>query len=306
MNWYLALLIGFTCIAASSGWSTAADAPTLPPPTKANIAYGTHERHVLDLWQADGESPRPLCIFIHGGGWHGGDKADAPPTLVAAMLKAGISTASINYRFTRMAKAPAPLYDAARAVQHLRKHAVELNLDPQHFAGYGISAGGVSTLWLVCHDDLADAKSDDPVLLESSRLQTGVALSPPVCLELPRAMEWVGPQLAGHLMMARAVGAASSNEVLKRYAEFEPVLRECSPLTHVSRDDGPTLISFPRVDPLPAETPGSAIHHAKFGEKFQEAAQAVGMPCVLRIEDRAGAELPTTEEFLVRELTKAE
>lgn len=305
MSRFLVRLFVFVGAATHLALVDSAEPLKLPTPSKANVAYGSHERHVLDLWQASGDGPRPLCVFIHGGGWAGGDKADVPPALVKAMLRANVSVASINYRYTRMAKAPAPLYDAARAVQYLRHNATSLRLDPRHFAGYGISAGGVSVLWLTCHDDLADAKSDDPVLRNSSRLQAAVGLSPPVCLELPRAMEWVGPKLAGHLMMARAVGVASSDEVLKRYAEFEPVLRECSPLTHVSRDDGPTLLSFPRVDPLPAETPGSAIHHAVFGEKFQEAARAAGVSCLLRIEDQMPADVPTAEEFLVRELTKA-
>jgi arylformamidase len=304
MSRFLVRLLVSLAAVAPWGFGVASEPAKIPAPTKPNVAYGPHERHVLDLWQAAGDGPRPLCVFIHGGGWAGGDKADVPPALAEAMLRANVSVASINYRYTRMAKAPAPLYDAARAVQYLRHNATSLRLDPRHFAGYGISAGGVSVLWLTCHDDLADAKSDVPVLRESSRLQAAVGLSPPVCLELPRAMEWVGPKLAGHLMMARAVGVPSSDEVLKRYAEFEPVLRECSPLTHISRDDGPTLLSFPRVDPLPAETPGSAIHHAVFGEKFQEVARAAGVPCVLRIEDRMPVDLPTAEEFLVRELTK--
>jgi acetyl esterase/lipase len=257
---------------------------------------------VLDLWQAAGDGAKPLCIFIHGGGWAGGDKADVPPTLVAAMLKAGISVASINYRYTRMAVAPAPLHDAARAVQFLRHHAAEYRLKPDHFAGYGISAGGVSVLWLTLHDDTTDSKSGDQILRESSRLQAAVGMSPPVCLELPKAMQWVGPQLAGHLMIARAVGAKDGNEVLAKYSEYEPLLRECSPLTHVSRDDGPVLVSFPRIDPLPAETPGSAIHHAMFGKKLKERADEVGARCLLRIEDQMPADVPTPEEFLKAKL----
>ena len=38
-------------------------------PTYANVAYGKDGRNVLDFWQAKGEGPRPLVIYIHGGGW---------------------------------------------------------------------------------------------------------------------------------------------------------------------------------------------------------------------------------------------
>jgi len=66
------------------------------------------------------------------------------------MLDHGISVASINYRFTDTARLPAPVHDAARAVQFLRNKSVEWKLDPLRFAAYGISAGATTTLWLAC------------------------------------------------------------------------------------------------------------------------------------------------------------
>ncbi|MBA4019924.1 MAG: lipase [Pirellula sp.] len=274
----------------------------LPVPTFADVAYGSDERHKLDLWQAAGAGARPLVVFIHGGGWHGGDKGDVPPKLVALLLEHGISVASINYRFTKTARAPAPLYDAARAVRYLRTKAGEWKLDPAHFGGYGISAGGVSVLWLTYHDDLTDPKNADPVLRQSSRLQAAVGLSPPLCLEAPEIAKWIGPEVLKHPMIARAVGAGSGEEVVARYEEFGPLLHECSPLTHVSRDDPAVLLSFPRIDPLPATTPGSAIHHAVFGQKLKERTDSLGIGCILRIEDRAAPDQPTPEEFLLRQL----
>lgn len=74
---------------------------TLPVPTHANVSYGTHERHVLDFWQAKSEKPAPLLIFIHGGGWAGGEKTDLPVKLLDAMLKNGISVASITIALRR-------------------------------------------------------------------------------------------------------------------------------------------------------------------------------------------------------------
>jgi acetyl esterase/lipase len=46
----------------------AEDAKPLAP-THANVTYGPHERNDLDFWKADGDGPRPLLVFIHGGGW---------------------------------------------------------------------------------------------------------------------------------------------------------------------------------------------------------------------------------------------
>ncbi|MEM9657806.1 MAG: alpha/beta hydrolase, partial [Planctomycetota bacterium] len=38
-------------------------------PTHAEVAYGPYELNKLDFWQAEGEGPRPLLVYIHGGGW---------------------------------------------------------------------------------------------------------------------------------------------------------------------------------------------------------------------------------------------
>ena len=46
-----------------------------PKPTEANVAYGTHERQVLDFYQAQSSQPTPVVLNIHGGGWVSGDKA---------------------------------------------------------------------------------------------------------------------------------------------------------------------------------------------------------------------------------------
>ena len=45
-------------------------------PTHANVAYGDHKKQAFDIWLAkskDGK-PTPLVIYIHGGGFRGGDK----------------------------------------------------------------------------------------------------------------------------------------------------------------------------------------------------------------------------------------
>ncbi len=277
--------------------------PALPPPAIANAAYGGHERQVLDLWQAKADAPAPLLIFIHGGGWASGDKGDLPLKLLKFMLAKGVSVASINYRYSTTHPLPAPVHDAARAVQFLRFKAGEWNLDPQRFAAYGISAGATTSLWLACHDDLADPDNPDPVARLSTRLQAAVALSPQTSLDPLQASEWVGPQVLAHPMMSRAVGATKPDDLRTLKPEWLHLLREFSPITHVSAGDPPILIQNPRVDPLPAANAGSAIHHAVFGVKFKEKAAAVGAPCILRLQDAPDA-TPDPESFLLEQLRR--
>ena len=61
-------------------------------PTQANVAYGKHERQVLDFYQAASDKPAPLLFFIHGGGWMNGDKAN--PDFLNQCLGAGINMAT--------------------------------------------------------------------------------------------------------------------------------------------------------------------------------------------------------------------
>ena len=273
-----------------------------PPPTRASVSYGPHERNTIDLWTANSDAPTPLVIFIHGGGWAGGDKADAPAKLVTWMLAKGISVASINYRYSTIAPLPAPVHDAARAVQFLRSKAYEWKLDAKRFGAYGISAGGCTVLWLACHGDLADPLSKDPVARESTRLRCAVGMSPQTCLEPDIVVGWVGEQILNHAMIARAVGVKKGEDIRKPRPEWIKLLHEFSPLTHVSKDDPPILISNPRIDPLPATSAGSAIHHAMLGMEFQKRTKEVGATCILRNEAQPHPDTPTPESFLLQHL----
>ncbi len=145
------------------------------PPTFSNVAYGTHERQVLDFFKADTAGPAPLVVNIHGGGWVAGDKVGVGD--LKKFLDNGISVASINYRYTTLAQAAGikppvkwPLEDAARAIQFLRSKAGEWNIDKKRIAATGGSAGACSSLWLAFHDDMAKPDSTDPVARESTRL----------------------------------------------------------------------------------------------------------------------------------------
>ncbi len=282
--------------------SAVAQPDSKPERTHRDVSYGPHERNQLDVWLAKSGQSTPLLIFIHGGGWAGGDKADMPMKLVAAMLAKNVSVASINYRYSTISPLPSPVHDAARAVQFLRSKAGEWHLDAQRFGAYGISAGGCTTLWLACHDDLADANSGDPVARESTRLQVAVGMSPQTCLEPDIVVGWVGEQILNHAMIARAVGVAKGESVRKPRPEWTKLWHEFSPITHLSKDDPPILISNPRMDPLPAANAGSAIHHAMLGVKFQERAKTVGAKCILRLEATPESGAPTPEEFVLQHL----
>jgi acetyl esterase/lipase len=52
---------------------------SVPKPTHAEVRYGPHERNVLDFWQAASDTPAPLVLVVHGGGWKGGRQGAGAP-----------------------------------------------------------------------------------------------------------------------------------------------------------------------------------------------------------------------------------
>ena len=65
-----------------------------------DIAYGTHERHTLDLnIPTDNDGEIGLVLFIHGGGWIAGDKDVYETSLEYASDIYGFASAAINYRY---------------------------------------------------------------------------------------------------------------------------------------------------------------------------------------------------------------
>jgi arylformamidase len=106
----------FLSLCAGTCASFAADAPEQPTPTKSDVPYGADARNVLDFWDASGDGPRPLLIYIHGGGWLTGDKSKKGPTF-QPFLDRGISIAAINYRLPPENPLPAPIHDAVSSFE---------------------------------------------------------------------------------------------------------------------------------------------------------------------------------------------
>ena len=161
-------------------------------PTAANVAYGPHERNVLDFWQAGSDTPAPVLVFFHGGGFRNGSKEGVNGRLLKLCLDGGISFAAANYRLSGQAPYPAQMHDSARAIQTLRHRAAEWNIDPDRIAAYGGSAGAGISLWLGLHDDLADPASEDPVARLSSRLTCAIGLQAQ-CTYDPREIRAIVP-----------------------------------------------------------------------------------------------------------------
>jgi acetyl esterase/lipase len=108
-----------------------------------DIAYipDGDEAQRLDLYlpEKPAESPLPLVVHIHGGGWMGGSKLPCP---FVNLVSQGYAVASVEYRFSQKALFPAQIQDCQAAIRWLRANSQRYNIDPDHFGAVGGSAGG--------------------------------------------------------------------------------------------------------------------------------------------------------------------
>lgn len=110
-------------------------------PSVQTFAYGEHPLQQLDVLAPSKASALPVVVFIHGGGWMGGNKSQH--RFIQERLAAeGIVTVSVNYRLAPEVVFPAFVEDGASAVAWVRKHIAGHGGDPDCLYLMGHSAGG--------------------------------------------------------------------------------------------------------------------------------------------------------------------
>ncbi len=213
---------------------------------------------VLDLWLFEPlvqKYPRaPLVVYIHGGGWGGGDKLRVfrPDTIevIRELNRQGIACATIEYRLANGGAANA--YDSAAdckdAVRFLAKNADRFGLDPARIGTFGGSAGGHLTLVTALGAD-ADYPCD-PTLNETGATIRCVAAYYPATTflhsETMKGSNFERPQrlipiLGGPLEEKRAIAVKLSPVEL---------VRRGSPPIFLAHGDNDTVLSHRHSEQL--------------------------------------------------------
>ncbi len=112
-----------------------------------DIAYGPAERHRLDVFVAEGATggPRPVLVFVHGGGFTGGNKAtpgspfyDNVPLWAA---RNGLVGVNMTYRLAPKHAWPAGPQDVGAALRWVIENIAQYGGDPARIVLFGHSAG---------------------------------------------------------------------------------------------------------------------------------------------------------------------
>jgi acetyl esterase/lipase len=226
--------------------------------TKYDIPYvekGTSAQK-LDLFVPAGstpDKPLPLVVWIHGGGWRGGDKARC---LAMPLLEKGYAVASINYRLSGEATFPAQIHDCKAAIRWLRANAKEHNIDPEHIGVWGGSAGGHLVALLGTSGDAKELEGDLGNPGVSSKVQAVCDFFGPA--ELSSVTTTANSQDA----VAKLLGGSGP--------EFAEKAKQASPVTYITPDDPPFLIIHGKNDRLVGPRQSQLLHD-RLKEKNVEA-----------------------------------
>jgi acetyl esterase/lipase len=267
--------------AAPKGKQAQARAAGVLQPTHADEKYGEHSKQAFDLYLVPSDKPTPLFIWIHGGGFRGGDKRAVDAQMVRRFHENGVSFASLNYRLTDVGPYPMQMLDAARGLQTIRYRARQYNIDPRRIACGGGSAGAGISMWLLYHDDLADPASDDPIARQSTRITCALSVAGQTSYD-PRTIQKLFDTDQVHPALISFYGMKDDKDLNR--PELIKLFEDASIVNHATRDDPPLYLYYPQADePLGPNSPGNRhIHHPKFGSFLKARTDPLGLEVILK------------------------
>ena len=226
-----------------------------------DIEYARVDAHRLlfDLYLPRHGKNWPLVVWIHGGAWRKGSKANMPLKQIVA---AGYAVASIDYRLSTTAIFPAQIHDCKAALRFLRAQADVYSYDATRIAVAGSSAGG--------HLAALVGTTNGHKQLEGSLgncREQSAAVQAIVDYYGPTNFETILKQSTPHGLGVRVPAL----ELLLggSLEEKKDMARLASPVQHVDADDPPLLIFHGDQDP---QVPINQSH------ELQARYQASGLP----------------------------
>ena len=138
---------------------------------------GPEDTPAITVYRPDpGTATGAAFVVLPGGGYRGRAAHEGEP--IARWLNSvGVTAFVARYRVSPY-RNPAPATDAARAIQYVRAHAAEWQLDPARVGILGFSAGGHLASTAATQFVDGDAASSDPVARTSSRPDLAIFIYP--------------------------------------------------------------------------------------------------------------------------------
>lgn len=199
-----------------------------------DIVFATINGQELKLdiaYPKDTRKARPAIVYIHGGGFEGGEK---PTDQTVLFAQNGFVGVAIEYRLSSVAKFPAAVHDCKTAIRWVRANAKKYGVDPDKIGVIGESAGGYLVAMMGTSGGNSYLEGDGPYREYESSVQAVVDLFGPV-------------DFAG---MADAPGGPVAKFLGKPASEDLELAKKANPITYVDDKDAPTLMIHGEKDDL--------------------------------------------------------
>ena len=227
----------------------------------------------LDLYVPENaETPPPLVIWIHGGGWTKGSKENFNPAILR-LTGEGYAAASLDYRLEGIVSHPKQIHDCKGAVRWLRANAEKYGYDVTRIGVGGGSAGGHLSLLLGMSNGVQELEGNvGGNLDQSSRVDAIVDL--------------YGPS---------ALNRFAEKSQRFAHGKTAELIRTASPCTYLSADDPPLLILHGDIDKVVPVDQSEYLH-----QQYQQA----GLKSSLHIIEGAGHGGPQFSDDTRQQLIK--
>lgn len=280
----------------------------------ANLSYDQYDQTKFDIFLPTSSETTGLVIFIHGGGFTGGDKGfiynENYENEIVEFLSKGIAVATINYRLLSPGDNDGvlkSLNDSKRALQYIRYFHHDFNVDKEKIVLFGTSAGASTALWLATNDDFKDTSSVDEIAHESSRVK-GIALNATQS-SLDIETRWLGDVFVDFETsledIMQEVGAESiynfygvSTQAEYETPEVEAYRTQVDMLALISSDDPEIWVTNTGGHNEKPLTTGSFYHHPFHAREIKKFADAAGVPNVVTYGNPILFSDPSNENFV--------
>lgn len=155
------------------GETSAAQMPNVPYASIAGIDQNLLSLDIYAPARGRACQPAPIVVWVHGGGWHAGDKSNQIPDKQSLFNGAGYLLISLNYRLSpeppssdpQRVMYPTHANDVGKALGFIAAHAAEWGGDATRIALLGHSAGAQIVALLGTDPSLLNATGQNLSLL---------------------------------------------------------------------------------------------------------------------------------------------
>ncbi|HJR69846.1 MAG TPA: alpha/beta hydrolase [Gammaproteobacteria bacterium] len=224
-------------VALTASASAAAAAPIIEADIEYAVVAGEPLR--LDLHKPSAAAGAPLLVYVHGGGWEAGSKAQMP---LAAIVERGYVVASLDFRPASKAPFPGQVHEIKAAIRFLRANASRYGYDASRIGILGASSGAHLAALVGTTNGNAE-------------LEGTLGAHPSESSAVQAIVSYFGASnLTTILQQSTPFGLGIREPALKRLLgalpkENESAAKLASPVLHVDRTDPPLFMLHGDQDP---------------------------------------------------------